>query len=110
MFLEAIARGLCVIAADNSGARDVIRHGVNGMLAPTGSSEVMVDYCLLLVKSPDLASAISTAASESAQSYTWTRVAKDTLSFYQDRLAAKMRENVYLETGARNGLTDSISL
>lgn len=98
VFLEAMSRGLCVVAADNSGARDVISHGENGMLAPTGCADTMVSHCLRLIKSVGLASGMSKSAAECAQSYTWERVAKETVSFYNDRLNARLQE---LQTARR---------
>ncbi len=89
VFLEAMSRGLCVVAADNGGAHDVIKHGVNGMLAPTGSIETMVKHCEELINHPSIAASISQAAAKNARNYTWDRVAAETLAFYQDRLAAK---------------------
>jgi glycosyltransferase involved in cell wall biosynthesis len=92
VFLEAMSRGLCVVAADNSGAHDVIADGVNGMLSPTGCVETMVSQCLQLAVAPQPAFAISAAAAKSARLYTWKRVAEETVSFYNDRLNAKSRE------------------
>ncbi len=91
VFLEAMARGLCVVAADNSGAHDVIRHGVNGMLSPTGCVDAMVSQCQQLVH-PRLAPQISTQAVNSARSYSWERVASETVSFYNQRLSARSQE------------------
>ena len=89
VFLEAMSRGLCVVAADNGGAHDVIVHGVGGMLSPTGCVGTMVKECLQLAEPSELAYSISEAAAKCARSYTWERVAKETVSFYNDRLNAK---------------------
>lgn len=89
VFLEAMSRGLCVVAADNGGARDVIAHGGNGMLAPTGCGETMTRHCVELIKNLPAAQQISREAVKTAQSYTWDRVAASTARFYQERLDAK---------------------
>ena len=89
VFLEAMARGLCVIAADNGGAHDVIRSGVNGVLVPTGSRADAVAACQSLEGSFPQAFSMSREAAISAQSYTWERTARETIAFYDDRLAAK---------------------
>ena len=91
VFLEAMSRGLCVIASDNGGARDVIWHGMNGMLSPTGNSETFVKYAQELLNQTDLAEIISREAASTARRYTWDRVAAETAPFYQDRLEAKLR-------------------
>lgn len=93
VFLEAMSRGLCVVAADNGGARDVIIQGASGMLSPTGCADTMVRQCLELTASSQLANGISEAAAKCARSYTWERVAKDTVSFYNHRLNAKLQES-----------------
>jgi glycosyltransferase involved in cell wall biosynthesis len=89
VFLEAMSRGLCVVAADNSGAHDVISNGEDGILVPTGSVDSMVNSCLRLLGDAELASSISRAAAKTARSYTWDRVARETVAFYEDRIAAK---------------------
>lgn len=91
VFLEAMSRGLCVIAADNSGAHDVIVNGVNGILTPTGSIEAMTQACLGLLTDHGLAATLSTAAAETSRSYSWDRVATETVAFYENRLQAKAR-------------------
>lgn len=88
-FLEAMSRGLCVLATDNGGAHDVIRHGINGMLAPTGSVDTLVNQCLDLVDDPNLARSISQNAARDAQRFIWERVALETVSFYEQRLKVK---------------------
>jgi len=89
VFLEAMSRGLCVIASDNGGAHDVIRHGVNGMLAPTGDVNAMVQNYQRLIGHPQMAAGLSQEAVETARRYTWDRVALETVAFYQDRCEAK---------------------
>ncbi|MFN0111801.1 MAG: glycosyltransferase family 4 protein [Blastocatellia bacterium] len=91
VFLEAMSRGLCVIASDNGGARDVIRHSMNGMLSPTGNVETFVKCAQELLNQTHLAENISREAVNTARQYTWDRVAAETAAFYQDRLEAKLR-------------------
>ena len=91
VFLEAMARGLCVVAADNGGARDLIKHEVDGMLTPTGDAEAMIRACLRLTGNPAHALGMSRAAVETSRAYTWARVARETVAFYEDRIEAKAR-------------------
>ena len=92
VFLEAMSRGLCVVAANNSGALDVITDGEDGLLTPTGDVDAMTSGCLRLAGNLDDANRISHAAAETALSYTWDRVAGETVAFYQNRLDARARE------------------
>ncbi len=89
VFIEAMSRGLCVVAADNGGAHDVITHGVDGFLIPTGDVDEITHQCLRLIKTPTEAAAISQAAVKTARSYTWDRVARETTSFYERIIDSK---------------------
>lgn len=91
VFLEAMSRGLCVIAADNSGAHDVIVNEVTGMLTPTGDADAMAQACLRVASDVPVAAAISQAAAESARAYTWERVARETIEFYKRLCQVKAR-------------------
>lgn len=81
-FLEAMARGLCVVAADSGGARDLIMDGINGRLVRTGDIDQMVDASLDLVDHPALIREISIAASSTARRHTWGNVAERVAGFY----------------------------
>lgn len=89
VFLEAMSRGLCVVAADNSGAHDVIRDGVDGFLVPTGDAEEMDRACGRLLDDPDLAGRVSSNAVSTARGYTWRRVAEKSVAFYERLIEAK---------------------
>jgi glycosyltransferase involved in cell wall biosynthesis len=90
VFLEAMSRGLCVIAADNGGAHDVITHCVDGLLTPTGDVGAMTKSCLRLISNSEEAGSIAGAAAETARAYNWDRVARETVAFYEDRIEAKL--------------------
>ena len=81
-FLEAMSRGLVVIASNNGGMRDVIKDGQSGFLAKTGDWRQMADLAIQAVENPELAIRISTEARRASLSYSWHRVAIETASFY----------------------------
>jgi len=83
VFVEAMSRGLCVIAADNSGARDVIEHGKSGILVPTGDIEQMAQQCFDLLHAPERTRGLSEQAALRAREYTWDRVARETAAFFE---------------------------
>lgn len=89
VFLEAMARGLCVIAADNSGARDVINDGSDGLLVPTGEIGPMTEASLGLLRSPERVQAISRQAAIRAREYSWDRVARETVGFFENLLRTR---------------------
>ncbi len=86
VFLEAMARGLCVVASNTAGMRDVIRSGVTGILVEPGDVEGF-RRGVESVLDGDRAPAMSVAAAQVARQYSWQRVAEETEQFYH-RLAA----------------------
>jgi glycosyltransferase involved in cell wall biosynthesis len=80
-FLEAMSRGLVVVASDTGGMHDIIRHGENGVLVPPGDAEALADAVLAI--DPDRARTMSTAAAKTAREHTWERVARETAAFYE---------------------------
>lgn len=88
-FLEAMSRGLCVVASNNGGARDVITEGLDGFLIPTASTDIAVERCLRVIRDLGLAMRVSRAAAVAAAKYTWRRVAIQTESFYRQTISAK---------------------
>lgn len=86
-FLEAMSRGLVVVASDVGGMHDVIRHGENGILVPAGDGEAIADAVSGI--GLDRARMISTAAASTAREYTWERVAREIAAFYEARLEAR---------------------
>jgi glycosyltransferase involved in cell wall biosynthesis len=81
VFLEAMSRGVCTIASDTSGARDVIDHGRDGVLVPVGDARAITDA----VRAIDLQRAIhmSAAAVAKARQYTWERAARQSIAFFE---------------------------
>lgn len=93
VFLEAMARGLCVVATDQGGARDVIRSGVDGVTVPVGDVAALVRETRALIAAGDEACRrMSAAARSTAAGYTWTRVAASLADFYREAIARGRRE------------------
>lgn len=86
-FLEAMSRGLCVVASDCGGMHDVIEHGRDGMLVPVGDAEALARVASELMHDRALAATMSAAAVSTAQEYTWERAARETIGFCESRLA-----------------------
>jgi glycosyltransferase involved in cell wall biosynthesis len=89
-FLEAMSRGLIVVAANNGGMKDVISHGRNGFLVPTGNANQMAEHAIWGTNS-HTAFSMSTAARLHALEYSWKSVAYETATFYTELLAARRK-------------------
>jgi glycosyltransferase involved in cell wall biosynthesis len=90
VFLEAMDRGLCVIATKTGGMRDIIDDGRNGFLVEFDNPGQIVDRILYLLENSTNGRDISQAAVETAARYSWDRVAEETVSFYEKLHKIKM--------------------
>jgi glycosyltransferase involved in cell wall biosynthesis len=88
-FLEAMARGLVVVASREGGARDLIRHDENGLLVPVGDSAAMAQACLAVQSGAVDAQAMSANARQTAMEHTWRRVAEETADFYRHLISMR---------------------
>jgi glycosyltransferase involved in cell wall biosynthesis len=88
-FLEAMARGLCVLASSIDGMRQTIVHGATGFLFPVDAVPAFVQQLICLLRTPEATVRIGQAARASAERFTWDRTASELLSFYDRRIAAK---------------------
>lgn len=89
VFLEAMARGLCVIGTRAGGMVDVIEQGKSGYLVDFNSHEAIVGYIDELLARPDAAKEMAERAAAKARQYTWERTAQETASFYSTLLNMK---------------------
>lgn len=93
VFLEAMCRGMCVVATDLGGMHDVIRSSVDGMLVPPGDEDALTHAAAALIDDPQRAMMMSEAAVRRAREYSWERVALETVDFYRRRLRVLRHEN-----------------
>jgi len=80
-FLEAMCRGLCVLATRVGGTTRLICDGGNGYLFDRASAEAMAQQALELMRNPVLASQVSANARATALGYSWRATAKRLLEF-----------------------------
>ena len=87
--LEAMSRGLCVVASNNSGMKDYITHEESGLLAPAGDVRAFVAHVDRLLDEKELSCRLSEGARAAAGSYSWKRCAEKATEFYEELLARK---------------------
>jgi glycosyltransferase involved in cell wall biosynthesis len=73
--LEAMASGLPCIVSDHVGPRSIIRSGVDGVLVPEGSTDIIASWIKKLHADPEQWAAISQRAVATAQKYSLQEVA-----------------------------------
>lgn len=64
VMLEAMARGLPVIASDSGGVRSVVSNGTTGLLVPPSDEQALAERIRFLLENPDRARALGKAARE----------------------------------------------
>jgi glycosyltransferase involved in cell wall biosynthesis len=91
--LEAMSRGLCVIATAVGGMRDYIQNEQCGFLVSPGDSAQIADIASRLIQDPILANRVAMAARETAERHTWDRCAADAENFYLSLLERKRAQH-----------------
>lgn len=88
-FIEAMSRGLCVVATRTAGMRDIIRDGENGFFVDVHDVQGIIRVVRHLWSNPDLAMAVGRAARATSEEYSWDRLARETAAFYERLLTMK---------------------
>jgi len=85
--LEALACGKPVIASDVGGLRKIIKHGINGLLTPAGSSKSLREAMGLLLRDARKREQLGQAARQNIEEeYAPEVIARRTLEIYQQAL------------------------
>ena len=88
--LEAWAAGLPVVSSDVGGIPKVLRHGVNGLMFPSGNVPKLAEAIEQLLTSPDTAKALGEAGRATVlESYTLDRMAEQYERYYREIMALK---------------------
>jgi glycosyltransferase involved in cell wall biosynthesis len=102
--LEAMASGLAVLAYDYAAARQYLRDGVNGLLAPLDDHAAFVRAAARLAGTPELRSRLRYEARQVAEAASWQRAFDDLERELRDiaqrsRAAIELRrDSVHVET------------
>ena len=80
--LEATACGLPIVTTDTPGCRDVVTHGVNGLLVPVKNAQAIADALELLIGDPELRRRMGNAGREIAVNFSDIKINRETLAVY----------------------------
>jgi len=83
VLLEAMAAGLPVVASNIDGFANVLTEGVEGTLVRPKDSEALAAALEALVAEPGLRAAMGARAQERAQYFSWERISRRVLSYYE---------------------------
>jgi phosphatidylinositol alpha-mannosyltransferase len=92
VLLEAMASGAPIVASDIPGYRDVVSHGVQGLLVEPRNPGALADAVCRLLGNPELRASMRRIGQEHAQAYDWPRVASQVLDFYAEVLEHRETE------------------
>src|SRR5579875_309189 len=101
---EAFAAGTPVIASDIAGYRDVVRHGVDGVLVPRGDAQALAVALRDLWDEPERRQRMARAAAADVQRFAWPRVAGRVLEAYEDAIAMPAPSGAAQRLAVRSGL------
>src|SRR5918994_708181 len=104
---EAFASGTPVVASDIAGYRDVVRDGVDGLLAPMGDAVELGEALHGLAFDPDRRIRMATAARERAERFAWPRVASDVVEGYEEALSLPRPEGRLARAARRTGVASA---
>jgi phosphatidyl-myo-inositol alpha-mannosyltransferase len=83
---EAFAAATPVLASDIPGYRDVLRHGIDGLLVPPGDALALAEALRTLALDPRLRARMAAAARERAERFAWPHVAAEVLDTYEQAM------------------------
>lgn len=72
--IESLASGRAVVAASTSGVREIIEHGVNGLLVDQKNADQIANQVIRLIENPDIKKTIENNAQKSALKYDWEHI------------------------------------
>jgi phosphatidyl-myo-inositol alpha-mannosyltransferase len=92
VLLEAMAAGAAIVASDIPGYRDVLGHGVQGVLVEPSNPGAIADAVCRLLGNPELRASMRRAGQDKARAYDWPQVAAQVLAYYFEVLQRREAE------------------
>lgn len=91
--LEAMACGCVVVSTDNDGSIEIIEHERNGLIAPRGNREAILEEVGRSFKEPELSERLLLGAAATVRQFTWSRAADRMEDFLLETSASASSEN-----------------
>ncbi|HMS83240.1 MAG TPA: glycosyltransferase family 4 protein [Nitrospira sp.] len=99
VLLEAAACGKAIVATDVPGCRDVVRHGVNGMLVPPKDASAIADSITTLLKNEGLREELGRSGRNIAvKEFSAAVVNEQTLALYRELLQGTAKDSLSRKT------------
>ena len=87
--LEAMASGIPIVASNLGGIPDIVKHGVNGLLAEPGNDQNLADNLLYLLKDEDMRKRFGDQGKKLVGNFSWDEIAMKTEQLYRNILDEK---------------------
>lgn len=91
VLIEAMAAGLPVVASDIDGWREVVRHGIDGLLVPPSDPLALAASVRRVLDDPDLAGQLIEGGRARAERYSWDTVTGEIEGAYRDAVSRVRR-------------------
>lgn len=83
VLLEAMAAGMPIVASNIEGFAGVLTHGVEGLLVRPEDPQALADALVSLLRDGDRRAAMAAAGRQTAQRYSWDRIGRQVISYYE---------------------------
>jgi phosphatidylinositol alpha-mannosyltransferase len=101
---EAFAEGTPVVASDIAGYRDVVRHGIDGLLVPHGDPTALASTLRDVALDRAYLRKLGEAAARHAPRYAWPRVSAQIVEAYEEAIALPRPATVPVRAAVAAGL------
>lgn len=92
VLLEAMAAGTAIVASQIEGFAELVHDGQEGLLVPPRDSEALASALSRLLSDSDLRRHMVEHGAKKAQQYSWDRVSRQVLAYY-DQVASEANDN-----------------
>ncbi len=82
VLIEALMTGLPIVASDVGGTREVVQHGVNGLIVPEGDTEALTTAIRRIASDADLRRSMAAESLVHARAFSLTEMVDRTLAVY----------------------------